>query len=133
MSCVGNGSQTDKEMSVRNYFEDYNPEVKKQTPNHLIDYFRIGEEQLAKKGELSLKVEWISKGICKIMRKYPLKEVGKSSSAFNSIIKTVQPENREKIRNELLELCTWIGKQRMKWENVVDQIITSFVRCYKMQ
>ena len=120
---LGMVHKTDKEMSVRNYFEDYNPEVKKQTPNHLIDYFRIGEEQLAKKGELSLKVEWISKGICKIMRKYPLKEVGKSSSAFNSIIKTVQPENREKIRNELLELMYMDWKTKNEWENVVDQIL----------
>lgn len=53
---------------------------------------------MEKKGELSLKVEDI-KGICKIMRKYPLKEIEKSSSAFNSIIKTVRPENREEIRS----------------------------------
>ena len=93
---LGMVHKIDKEMSVKNYFEEYNPEVKRQTPNHLIDYFWIAEEQMEKKGELSLKVEWISKGICKVMRKYPLKEIEKSSSAFNSIIKTVRSENREK-------------------------------------
>ncbi|MFR2373963.1 MAG: hypothetical protein ACLS8T_41100, partial [Anaerobutyricum sp.] len=52
-----------------------------------------------------------------------MKEVGKSSSAFNSIIKTVQPENREKIRNELLELMYMDWKTKNEWENVVDQIL----------
>lgn len=113
----------DKEMSVKNYFEEYNPEVKKQTPNHLIDYFWIAEEQMEKKGELSLKVEWISKGICKIMRKYPLKEIEKSSSAFNSIIKTVRPENREEIRSGLLEIMCMNWKTKNEWENVIDQIL----------
>src|SRR5699024_5217697 len=107
----------------KNYFEEYNPEVKRQTPNHLIDYFWIAEEQMEKKGELSLKVEWISKGICNVMRKYPLKEIQKSSSAFNSIIKTVQPENREKIRSGLLEIMCMNWKTKNEWENVIDQIL----------
>lgn len=45
----------DKEMSVKNYFEEYNPEVKRQTPNHLIDYFWIAEEQMEKKGRAVFK------------------------------------------------------------------------------
>lgn len=120
---LGMVHKIDKEMSVKNYFEEYNPEVKKQTPNHLIDYFWIAEEQMEKKGELSLKVEWISKGICKIMRKYPLKEIEKSSSAFNSIIKTVRPENREEIRSGLLEIMCMNWKTKNEWENVIDQIL----------
>ena len=120
---LGMVHKIDKEMSVKNYFEEYNPEVKRQTPNHLIDYFWIAEEQMEKKGELSLKVEWISKGICKVMRKYPLKEIEKSSSAFNSIIKTVQPENREKIRSGLLEIMCMNWKTKKEWENVIDQIL----------
>ena len=46
---LGMVHKIDKEMSVKNYFEEYNPEVKRQTPNHLIDYFWIAEEQMEKK------------------------------------------------------------------------------------
>lgn len=57
------------------------------------------------------------------MRKYPLKEIEKSSSAFNSIIKTVQSENREKIRSGLLEIMCMNWKTKNEWENVIDQIL----------
>lgn len=93
---LGMVHKSENTMGVSNYFADYNPEAKKQMPNKLIDYFWIAEEQMRQKGEFSIKVEYIAKGIYKLMRKYPLKEINRSSSAFNSILKTVQPENRKK-------------------------------------
>lgn len=120
---LGMVHKLEKEMSVSNYFADYNPEVKRQTPKKLIDYFWIAEEQMKQKGEFSVKVEYISKGIYKLIRKYPMKEIARSSSSFNSIIKIVQPENREKIRAGLLEVMHMNWKTQDEWENVITRML----------
>lgn len=57
------------------------------------------------------------------MRKYPLKEINRSSSAFNSILKTVQPENRKKIRTGLLEIMHMDWKTQNEWEIIITKIL----------
>lgn len=120
---LGMVHKLEKEMSVSNYFADYNPEAKRQIPKNLIDYFWIAEEQMKKKGEFAVKVEYISKGIYKLMRKYPMKEIDRSSSAFSSIIKTVQPENREIVRAGLLGIMHMNWKMQDEWENVITRML----------
>lgn len=120
---LGMVHKSENTMGVSNYFADYNPEAKKQMPNKLIDYFWIAEEQMRQKGEFSIKVEYIAKGIYKLMRKYPLKEINRYSSAFNSILKTVQPENRKKIRTGLLEIMHMDWKTQNEWEIIITKIL----------
>lgn len=120
---IGMVHQVGKEVGVANYFADYNSEVKRQIPKNLIDYFWNAEEQMQKRGEFSIKVEYISKGIYKLLKKYSTKAVERSSSAFNSIIKTVPQDNREIIRTGLLEIMEMNWKKQDEWEEVISRIL----------
>ena len=120
---IGMVHQVGKEVGVANYFADYNSEVKRQIPKNLIDYFWNAEEQMQKRGEFSIKVEYISKGIYKLLKKYSTKAVERSSSAFNSIIKTVPQDNREIIRAGLLEIMEMNWKKQDEWEEVISRIL----------
>lgn len=120
---IGMVHQVGKEVGVANYFADYNSEVKRQIPKNLIDYFWNAEEQMQKRGEFSIKVEHISKGIYKLLKKYSTKAVERSSSAFNSIIKTVPQDNREIIRTGLLEIMEMNWKKQDEWEEVISRIL----------
>lgn len=77
----------ENEIAVRisNYYPEYNPETNKSAPTQLIDYFYIAEEQLCKTGEFAKKIDWICKGILKLIKISSKKEMKYSSSALEQL------------------------------------------------
>ncbi len=113
-------------MRVSNYFKAYNPDCKKNNPSKLIDYFYVANERFLASHELSTKIEYISKGILKLIKKYPKKEVKSSSNAFKSLIDTVEDFNKISIRKSLLDIISTSWHSENEWKEVVKKILTVF-------
>lgn len=111
----------DNEIAVRlsNYYSEYNPETKKTTPTQLIDYFYIAEEQLCKTGEFSKKVDWICKGILKLMKMSQKKEIKYSKSAFRTIVGNASDND---VREKLLVICNMEYSSSKLWDNILECI-----------
>lgn len=116
----------ENEIAVRlsNYYPEYNPETKKTAPTQLIDYFYIAEEQLCKTGEFAQKVDWICKGILKLIKMSQKKEIKYSNSAFRTIVRNV-PSNH--IRENLLVICDMDYSSPKAWNKTLECIYELFV------
>lgn len=115
----------DDEVAVRlsNYYSKYNPETKKMTPTKLIDYFYIADEVLCKTGEFAQKVDWICKGILKLMKLSWKKEIKYSNSAFRTIVGNVVNDN---VREKLLVICNMDYSSEKVWNNILECIYEVF-------
>lgn len=115
----------DNEIAVRlsNYYSGYNPEIRKNTPLQLIDYFHIAEEQLCKTGEFSQKVDWICKGILKLIKMSQKKEIKYSNSAFKTIVGNV---TNNSVREKLLVICNMDYASQKAWNNTLKCIYGAF-------
>lgn len=124
-------SEKDFAARLSDYYPVYNPETRKTVPATLIDYFYTAEEQINRTGEVSSKVEWIAKGIYKLMKKYPAIDLSYSTNAFNSIIKTVENEDKVKIRTELWHLTNMKFQSPQEWKIIVDTLFDMFSKYIK--
>ncbi len=115
----------ENEIAVRisNYYPEYNPETNKSAPTQLIDYFYIAEEQLCKTGEFAKKIDWICKGILKLIKISSKKEMKYSSSAFRTIVRNV-PSNH--IREKLLVICDMDYSSPKAWDKTLECIYELF-------
>ena len=115
----------ENEIAVRlsNYYLEYNPETKKTAPTQLIDYFYIAEEQLCKTGEFAQKVDWICKGILKLIKMSPRKEIKYSNSAFRTIVRNVSSNH---VRENLLEICDMDYSSPKAWNKTLECIYEVF-------
>ena len=111
---------------VSNYNKDYNPDCKKTSPTQLIDYFYIADEKFAFDGELSWKVEYISKGILKFIKKYETKEIKNSHNAFKSLVGLFNDDEQQLLRKSLYEIILMDWYFENSWNNVVQRILTVF-------
>lgn len=115
----------DNEVAVRlsNYYPKYNPETQKMSPAQLIDYFYVAESQLIKTGEYAQKVDWICKGILKLIKLSQKREIKYSSSAFRTVIGNVQSD---KGREELLSICNMEYSSEKAWKELLNYIFDVF-------
>lgn len=115
----------DNEIAVRlsNYYSEYNPETKKTTPTQLIDYFYIAEEQLCKTGEFAQKIDWICKGILKLMKMAQKKEIKHSKSAFRTIVGNVLDND---VREKLFVICNMDYSSSKSWNHILECIFEVF-------
>lgn len=125
--------KAEKDFAARlsDYYPAYNPETKKTVPATLIDYFYAAEEQINRTGEVSSKVEWIAKGIYKLMKKYPAVDLSYSTNAFNSIIKTVENEDKVNIRKKLWYLTNMKFQSPQEWNTITDTLFDMFSKYIK--
>lgn len=125
----------ENEIAVRlsNYYPEYNPETKKTAPTQLIDYFYIAEEQLCKTGEFAQKVDWICKGILKLIKMSQKKEIKYSNSAFRTIVRNV-PTNH--VRENLLVICDMDYISPKAWNKTLEyiyEVFGDFINIEKMK
>jgi len=125
----------ENEIAVRlsNYYPEYNPETKKTAPTQLIDYFYIAEEQLYKTREFAQKVDWICKGILKLIKLSQKKEVKYSNSAFRTIVRNV-PTNH--VRENLLVICDMDYTSPKAWNKTLEyiyEVFGDFINIEKMK
>lgn len=115
----------ENEIAVRlsNYYPEYNPETKKTAPTQLIDYFYIAEEQLCKTGEFAKKVDWICKGILKLIKISQKKEMKYSNSAFRTMVGNM-PSNY--VRENLLVICDMDYSSPKAWNKILECIYEAF-------
>ena len=125
----------ENEIAVRlsNYYPEYNPETKKTAPTQLIDYFYIAEEQLCKTREFAQKVDWICKGILKLIKMSQKKEIKYSNSAFRTIVRNV-PTNH--VREKLLVICDMDYTSPKAWNKTLEyiyEVFGDFINIEKMK
>ena len=125
----------ENEIAVRlsNYYPEYNPETKKTAPTQLIDYFYIAEEQLCKTREFAQKVDWICKGILKLIKMSQKKEIKYSNSAFRTIVRNV-PTNH--VRENLLVICDMDYTSPKAWNKTLEyiyEVFGDFINIEKMK
>lgn len=125
----------ENEIAVRlsNYYPEYNPETKKTAPTQLIDYFYIAEEQLCKTREFAQKVDWICKGILKLIKMSQKKEIKYSNSAFRTIVRNV-PTNH--VRENLLVICDMDYTSPKVWNKTLEyiyEVFGDFINIEKMK
>lgn len=125
----------ENEIAVRlsNYYPEYNPETKKTAPIQLIDYFYIAEEYLCKTGEFAQKVDWICKGILKLIKMSQKKEIKYSNSAFRTIVRNV-PSNH--VRENLLVICDMDYSSPKAWNKILEyiyEVFDDFINIEKMK
>lgn len=118
-------SDNNDEIAIRlsNYFKEYNPETQKVTPTQLIDYFYIADEKLGESGELYQKVEWISKGILKIIKMSHKKEIKYSNSAFKTLVNNIKNDS---FREKFFMLCDMDYSEKNEWNCVLKSIYSVF-------
>ena len=125
----------ENEIAVRlsNYYPEYNPETKKTTPTQLIDYFYIAEEQLCKTREFAQKVDWICKGILKLIKMSQKKEIKYSNSAFRTIVRNVATNH---VRENLLVICDMDYTSPKAWNKTLEyiyEVFGDFINIEKMK
>ena len=98
--------------------------LQEKQPSKLIDYFILLMRDFYSH-ELSTKIEYISKGILKLIKNTP-KEVKSSSNAFKSLIDTVEDFNKISIRKSLLDHISTSWHSENEWKEVVKKILTVF-------
>lgn len=108
---------------LSNYFTDYNPETKKGAPSQLIDYFYIAEEHFEKSGEYSQKLEYICRGIVRLVKMTRRKELTYSNTAFRTIVKSFQNCD---IRKHLLKICNMSFTTEKEWNILIKTIYSVF-------
>lgn len=114
----------DDEIAVRlsNYFPEYNPEIKKSNPVCLIDYFYVADEKFSKTNELSDKLEWICKGLLKLINICQHSAIKYSNTAFKTIVNM----GDNNIRKFLLKLCKMDYRSKNNWDEIINFIINVF-------
>lgn len=135
LSMVHKLDNKENEIAVRlsNYYPEYNPETKKTAPTQLIDYFYIAEEQLCKTREFAQKVDWICKGILKLIKMSQKKEIKYSNSAFRTIVRNV-PTNH--VRENLLVICDMDYTSPKAWNKTLEyiyEVFGDFINIEKMK
>ena len=81
------------------------------------------EEQLCKTGEFAKKVDWICKGILKLTKMSPKKEIKYSNSAFRTIVGNMPSHS---VREKLLFICNMDYSSQKEWNNTLEYIYEVF-------
>lgn len=108
---------------IYDYWPNY--EAKKadrnSNPNRLIDYFRRGRFEFQKSGELSVQMEWISKGIRRLINTAKGQNlIAATNNPFSSIIKQISEEKQLELRKKFYALSSAGISTEESWKSVVS-------------
>lgn len=90
-------------------------------PNSLIEYFRIGRFEFEKSNELCAQIEWIAKGIRRLINKAKGQNlIAATNNPFLSIIKQFPEEKQLEIRKDFYILSSADISKEEEWQSVVS-------------
>lgn len=113
-------SDTDEKSFPRgiyDYWDEYDANKSKHyTPRLLIEYFRNGSHSFKLLSDTNEQIEWIAKGICKLL-KYAKSEtvVNSSGHALRALCKELSLEDEQKLRRWLYKCTTFDLSNESEW------------------
>ena len=89
-------------------------------PNSLIEYFRMGRFEFEKNNELCAQIEWIAKGIRRLINKAKGQNlIAATNNPFLSIIKQFPEEKQLEILKDFYVLSSADISKEEEWQSVV--------------
>lgn len=110
---------------IYDYWPNYNPlkTSKNQIQRFFIDYFRIGLSEFSCSGDMSCLVNWIAKGMCRIInRAAKVNLVMPTNNTFIAIEKILPDEKRSIYRQLMLDLALTKFQTKEEWNSVVNKV-----------
>lgn len=105
---------------------------KSANPNRLIDYIRIGRSEFQKSGELSAQIEWIAKGIRRLINMSKGENfIAATNNPFFSIVKQLPVEKQLVLRKEFFELSSANILTEENWRNAAS-ILTNILNDFDL-
>lgn len=117
---------------IYDYWPNY--EAKKadrnSNPDRLIDYFRRGYFEFQKSGELSAQIEWIAKGVRRLINIAKGQNlIAATNNPFSSIIKQISEEKQLGLRKKFFALSSSDITTEDNWKgtvNILESILKEF-------
>lgn len=110
---------------IYDYWPNYNPlkTSKNQIQRFFIDYFRIGLSEFSCSGDMSCLVNWIAKGMCRIInRAAKANLVMPTNNTFIAIEKILPDEKHSIYRQLMLDLALTKFQTKEEWNPVVNKV-----------
>ena len=103
---------------------------KSQNPDSLIDYFRIGRFEFENNGEYCTQIEWIAKGIRRLINTTKGQNLlSATNNPFLTIIKQYPEEKQMEIRKDFYKLSSADISKEEDWQstvNIFEDILKGF-------
>lgn len=110
---------------IYDYWPNYNPQItsKNHFQKYFIDYFRIGLSEFFCSGDMSCLVNWIAKGMCKIINRAAGNNlVMPNNNTFIAIEKLLPDEKKTVYRQLMLGLALSKSLKKEEWNSIIDKI-----------
>lgn len=121
---VGDTPEKHFPKGIYDYWPNYDPikTSKNQIQKFLIDYFRIGISEFAHSGDMSCLINWIAKGMCKVInRAAKVKLVMPNNNTFIAIEQILPYEKRPIYRQLMLDLALAEFQTKEDWNFVIKK------------
>ncbi|MBC1796185.1 UvrD-helicase domain-containing protein [Listeria booriae] len=123
---------------IFDYWGEYNPRFssKKMTPKYLIEYFVLGRNELNQTGEANLQVEWVLKGLRKLINDTSSNIIIEDRALLiNSFINKLDSKNQNVFRINLLSILNRPSFSEIEWIDIrttINLILNLFgIECIK--
>lgn len=111
---------------IYDYWTDYRfcSDNKYKNPNYIITYLRRGNEAFNYSGENEERIEYICKGIVKLINNINgTIKIYDKENLFNSMLKELQEDKTKIFRNKMLDLISCINElSEDNWANILNKI-----------
>lgn len=110
---------------IYDYWPNYNPvkTTKNQFYRYFIDYFRIGLSEFSYSGDMSHLVNWIAKGMCKVINRAAGNNlVMPTNNTFIAIEKILPDEKQSVYRQLMLDLAFTKFRKKEEWTSVINKV-----------
>lgn len=110
---------------IYDYWSNYNPTKtsKNQFQRYFVDYFRIGLSEFSYSGDMSCLVNWIAKGMCRVINRAAGSNlVMPTNNTFIALEKTLPDEKRSVYRQLMLDLALTRFQTKEEWNSVINKV-----------
>ena len=117
---------------IYDYWPDYNSNKanKNQNPSKMIDYIRMGHATFETSGEMADLVEWLAKGVRKLINRAANSNlIAATGNPFSAIIKPLPEAKQLVIRNDFFRVSSAAITNEEEWTAVVhilENILSAF-------
>jgi DNA helicase-2/ATP-dependent DNA helicase PcrA len=92
------------------------------TPQSLVGYFRIGKSEFAAKNETACQVEWIAKGIRRLINRSRNENyIAVTNNTLSSLLKMLPEETQMIFRKQIADFLSADISTKEKWELLADR------------
>lgn len=111
--------------NVHDYWEGYDSNYSLRSPTHqlLIAYFKAGHQEFKSSGDMTVLVDWVSKGLRRYFNLYNNRNIPVNSNAFRSLCHELSEENSQDFRKAFLSLVQLDISTEERWKIATEEII----------